>query len=198
MPLSVVLLGPPGSGKGTQAELLCQQFGFAHVNSGALLRAQAAADTALGRRAVTYMRRGDPVPDTLVTDLVLVAAAQQAHNGLVIDGFPKTIGQAETLNTALVAANCPVKLAISLRVDLVTLGRRLLDRGRQQHRDDDRPKIIERRLDSFGRTAPDLHGYYRRLGILAIVDADRPPPTVASDIAGQVIALIAGKDGCCS
>ncbi len=152
MTLSVIFLGAPGAGKGTQAAILARRFGFVPVNSGGLLRDEAANGTAAGRTVAGYMRRGELVPDAIVTDVVARRIRQRAGQRLVIEGYPKTAAQAEVVTRILAAVGSPARLAVNFVVDRDTLRRRLFARSEQGGRDDDLPDTIARRLDALGST----------------------------------------------
>jgi adenylate kinase len=190
MTLSVVFLGPPGAGKGTQAAALADRFGFIPVNSGALLREEVETGTRMGQVAAAYMERGDLVPDEIVTAVVLRRVAGHSGHRMVLDGFPKTTAQAVAMRDALTAARSPARLAVEFAIDRDVLRQRLLRRARQQHRTDDRPATIGRRLAAFATTPAPLLDFYRDEGILATVDASPTPVEVASALTALVAAAI--------
>jgi adenylate kinase len=171
--MRVVLLGPPAAGKGTQAGRITGRFGGVHIDTGDMLRANADRDTELGRRARDYMERGELVPDEVVIDTVLdrVGAADCA-DGFTLDGFPRTVTQAEALDRHLDELDRPLDATVSLEVGEDELRRRLAERARDQDRaDDEDEQAIRQRLELFASESGPLVDYYRRRGLLVPVDA---------------------------
>jgi adenylate kinase len=180
--MRLVLLGPPGSGKGTQGKALAEHFGITHVSSGDLLRENIENKTELGRRAATYMERGELVPDDLVVDIITEAVlAAAAAGGYVLDGFPRTLKQAlrayEIAKPAGVTADAVLYFDVSDEVVRERLKGRAVE-GRPDDADDD---VIQRRLDVFHRDVEPLLDYYRDRGILITIDAMKPPDEVTAD-----------------
>jgi adenylate kinase len=184
----LVLLGPPGAGKGTQAELLGRHLGVPIVVSGDLLRAAVAAGTELGRAAQTAMEAGELVPDELVARLVLDRLDEpDARDGFILDGFPRTLAQAERLDADLAIGARPLHRVLLLAVPDADLIARLLERGRQQQRADDRLEVIENRLQVYHAETEPLAAYYRRRGLLRAIDGTGPVEAVAA----RVLAALA-------
>jgi len=216
----VVLLGPPGAGKGTQAEGLAERLGLVHVASGDLFREAVAAATPLGRQVQAYMERGELVPDGLTVRMVLERMAQpDCRAGVILDGFPRTVAQAEALDQALAAQGQQVDAVLLLTVpDEVVLerltGRRICrncqapyhvsfnppavegrcDRcgGPLYQRDDDREETVRRRLQVYHEQTAPLVSYYRERGLLREVDGRGDVEAVAERL---VQALEAGARG---
>lgn len=162
----LVLFGPPGSGKGTQAELLTSALGVSHVSTGDLLRAEAEAGTSLGAEVAPLLAAGELVPDDL-TERVLERRLERpdAARGAILDGYPRTVAQARSLDRRLAGAGDRVQAGVVLDVDEPTLLQRLLHRAGEQHRsDDNRDSIAERMAEYHQRTEPVL-AYYRDLGV---------------------------------
>lgn len=161
----VVILGPPGSGKGTQAEPLCADFGLVHVSTGDLLRAEVRQGTPLGRLVEPIIRSGALVPDDLVVRVIEQRLRRpDARRGALLDGFPRTLPQAEALDAMLARDGRSVDLVIWLDVPLELVRERILRRAREENRPDDTPEAVERRLQVYlDETAPLLE-YYRRPG----------------------------------
>ncbi len=178
--MRLLLIGAPGAGKGTQAELLAERFGIAHISSGDLLRQHVRDQTALGRTAKAYLDRGDLVPDALVMDMMrkpVVAAAQAG--GYVLDGFPRTVEQAKTAFATAQVLGVEVQAAVHIDVPRAELVRRLLARRRGS---DDTEVIIERRLQVYlDKTVPLLEYYADREWMFAVNGA-QPPAAVHEDI----------------
>jgi adenylate kinase len=179
----LLLLAPPGAGKGTQGERLADWYGVRHIAAGDLLRAEARAGGVLGREIAAYQARGDLVPDQVVLDVLTPAVVEAAtRGGYILDGFPRTLPQA--LAAADIAARLGVTLdaAVYLHAPEEVLTRRLLDRASQGGRTDDRADVIRHRLEVFTETTGPLVPYYSQRGILVAVDADQPPDAVTADI----------------
>lgn len=182
--VQVVMLSPPGAGKGTHGRWLTQQTGAAHISSGDLLRAEVARGSSLGRQVAEYTARGDLVPDELIFSILIPAVVAAARNtgGYVLDGFPRTMRQ------ALRAAEYGVEL--DLRADAVIyltapeeeLVMRLLDRAQRDGRVDDTLSVIRHRLAVFTRETAPLVDYYRGRGILLELSTDRPEADVRVDL----------------
>jgi adenylate kinase len=192
MPMRLTLLGPPGSGKGTLSTRIARRLRLPAVHVGALLRRQAAEATPLGRAAGAFLRRGDLVPDRLVTGLVLERLDQpDCARGFVLDGFPRTIGQAEALDEYLAARGAALDAACCLEVPDDELWRRLRGRGRS----DDEELVIRHRLAVWARQTRPVLAYYRDRGRLAVVDAVGPPEVIAERLLSRVAALADGPTG---
>ena len=193
--MRVVLLGPPASGKGTQARRITGRFGGVHIDTGDILRANAERDTELGRSAKAYMERGELVPDEVVIDTVLerVGAADCAR-GFALDGFPRTVTQAEALDGRLDELARPLDATVSLEVGEAELRRRLAERAREQDRpDDEDEQAIRQRLELFASESGPLIDYYRRQGLLVQVDAACSVDEVTERIAAALAAHDRGR-----
>ena len=187
-----MLLGPPGSGKGTQATLLSEKYGIPAISTGDVLRAQVEAGTPLGRRVKAYLDRGELVPDSLVVDLIQHRLLDpDTQQGFILDGFPRTLPQAQALDTMLAALDRPLDAVLYLQVDPQAVRERL----GQRHRGDDRQGIIDHRLDVFlDQTAP-LISYYQAHGKLKLIDGAQPPEVVAASIEDAIRSLAASGNG---
>jgi adenylate kinase len=178
----LLLVGAPGSGKGTQGKALAAAYGVEHISSGEVLRVEVRAGTPLGREVAAYQRRGDLVPDETVFDLLIPAIADAtARGGYILDGFPRTVSQA--VQAADVARRLDLSLdaAIYLNVPDPVLLRRL------RARPDDSPEVIEHRLEVFAETTRPLVAYYRqRRGILIEVDGDQPAEAITAEIQARL------------
>jgi adenylate kinase len=180
----VVMLSPPGAGKGTHGRWLTRQTGAAHISSGDLLRAEVARGSDLGRQVAGYTARGDLVPDELIFDVLIpvVVAAARETGGYVLDGFPRTMPQ------ALRAAQFGVELGLTsdgviyLTAPKDELVARLLDRSQRDGRPDDTISVIRHRLAVYTRETAPLVDYYRRRGILLELSTDRPEEDVRADL----------------
>ncbi|HUK71074.1 MAG TPA: adenylate kinase [Streptosporangiaceae bacterium] len=185
--MRLLLIGAPGSGKGTQAERLAGRYGIAHISSGDLLRRHVRDQTSLGRRVKSYVANGDLVPDSLVMDILrkpVVAAAA----GYVLDGFPRTVEQAEAAYAVVQPLGAEVQAAIHLEVPREELVRRLLARGRGS---DDTRAVIEHRLQVYMEKTVPLLGYYAGREWMFTVDGTQSIDAVHQDIVGRIQRLAA-------
>ena len=170
--MRVVVLGPPGAGKGTQAGKLSEHFSCGNVATGDIFRANVAEGTELGRAAQEYMDRGDLVPDDVVIAMVTERlAGDDCASGFVLDGFPRTVTQAEALDRRLAESGTPLEAALSFDVTEEELLRRLAGRAAAQHRADDAEATIRHRLEVFAIKTRPLIDYYTHRGLLVTVDA---------------------------
>ena len=185
--MRMLLIGAPGAGKGTQAELIAERFDITHISSGDLLRKHVDEGTAIGRAAKEYLSRGDLVPDAIVMDMLrkpVVAASESG--GYVLDGFPRTVDQAKAAYETAASLGVAVEVAIFLEVQASELTRRLLARGRGQ---DDRPEVIEHRLQVFEAKTRPMLDYYAQREELITVNGARPVAEVAWSITVQLQQL---------
>ena len=180
--MRVVFLGPPGSGKGTQAKLASQRFGVPSFSTGDMLRAAVQAGTPLGRQTRDVMARGDLVPDETVLALIREAAASaEARSGFLLDGFPRTIPQAESLEKMLSERGQAVDVVVNLAVPDEKLVARLVSRG--EGRADDKPETVRERLRVYREKTEPLIGFYQKRGLLVSVDGVGEIPEVSERIA---------------
>lgn len=165
--LNLVLFGPPGSGKGTQAARLVQKYNLEHVSTGNLLRAEKSAGTPLGLEAKKFMDAGELVPDSVVIGMINNKLAEKASsvNGFIFDGFPRTIPQAEALDALLAERDMSITQMLALEVSEEELIRRLLDRGKTSGRaDDTNKKTICNRISVYTRETAVVASYYKEQG----------------------------------
>ncbi len=180
----VVMLSPPGAGKGTHGRWLAQQTGAAHISSGDLLRAEVAGGSGLGRQIAAYTARGDLVPDDLIFSILIpaVVAAARHTGGYVLDGFPRTMPQALRAAQFGVELDLTADAVIYLTAPEEELVTRLLDRAQRDGRVDDTLGVIRHRLAVFTRETAPLVDYYRGRGILLELSTDRPEGDVRADL----------------
>ena len=164
----LLFLGPPGAGKGTQAARLCNANGMSHLSTGDLLRSEVAAGTALGQEAEAVMNRGELVSDALVLAIVESQLKGLSSEGWLLDGFPRTVPQADALEPLLDELKQPIEAVVLLELDDAVLIERLLARGR----DDDNEAVIRNRLEVYREKTSPLISFYRDKGLLVSVEAN--------------------------
>ncbi|HEY1294070.1 MAG TPA: adenylate kinase [Chloroflexota bacterium] len=217
-PLDLVLLGPVGAGKGTQARRIADKYHVPHVASGDLLRAHRAQKTELGLAAVSYMDRGALVPDDLVISMIVDRMRQtDANHGVLLDGFPRTLAQARALDDELAAEGRTLKLALYLEVPFEVLVERAanrwtcrtcqttydyrvnpprqagicdIDGGELYQREDDRSDVVSERIKVYLKDTVPVVEYYRERGILRTIDGTRDIEGVGAEIERQLEAAV--------
>ncbi len=165
--LNIVIFGAPGSGKGTQSEMIAERYGLKHLSTGEILREEIASSTELGKLADSYMSKGELLPDCVVIEMLEeLLAKQRDRNGFIFDGFPRTVPQGEALNQLLQRHGKRVNAVVSLEVEDEELIERLLRRGVISGRADDNRQTIESRLKVYYRQTAPLKEFYREQGLL--------------------------------
>jgi adenylate kinase len=214
--LKIILLGPPGAGKGTQCKRISERYGATHLSSGDILRAERKAGTALGKEAQRYMDSGALVPDQLIIDM-MIGAIKKCPKGYLLDGFPRTTVQGQALDKALAAAGEKVDAILNLQIDDSVIVARMSGRrscpkcGTVYHltnqppkaagvcdndgeklvqRPDDKPDVVENRLKTYHEQTAAVVGYYQKAGQKVIdIDADKPVDTVSQAAFAKLDAL---------
>ena len=213
--LNLILLGPPGAGKGTQAERLKDDFGLPYIGTGDLLRKHKDERTPLGVEAASYMDSGDLVPDELVIRMILAEIEEKGDDGFLLDGYPRSVGQADALDDALSENGRVLTAALLIEAeDEVVIerlsGRRQCRQGHLYHvnfnppkneghcdldgtklaqRDDDRPETIKKRLVTYHSKTEQLIDYYEQRGILRRFDGSREPSEVHQHVRATLAML---------
>ncbi len=215
--LNLILIGPPGAGKGTQADRLRGDFDLPYYSTGDILRAAVKDETELGKEARTYMDKGDLVPDDLICNVIMERVdSPEAADGFLLDGFPRTQGQADVLNDALDRRGRKLTAALSIDVPDEEVIRRLSGRrtcvknGHNYHlefdppknegvcdqdgsrlvqRDDDKPETVQHRLEVFHEQTAPVVAYYEKKGLLRLFDGQRSPGEVHAHIRATLATL---------
>ena len=215
-PIIVIFLGAPGAGKGTQAAGVAREMDMAHISSGDLFRQAVERGDELGRKVKTYMEKGALVPDEITTRIVLDRLAQPSRQkGIILDGFPRNLAQAESLDGALKERDKAVNSAVYIRVAQPELVRRLSNRwlcrrcqtpytrdgagndasacqkcgGKLYQRTDDLPETVTKRLEVYFQDTAPLIDYYRRQGKLAEIDGEGD----VKKVAGRIVSAVGGR-----
>jgi adenylate kinase len=213
--LNLIMLGPPGAGKGTQAERLKDDFGLPYIGTGELLRKHKDEGTELGTEAAEYMDNGDLVPDELVIRMILGEIEEKGADGFLLDGYPRSVGQADALDEALEENGRTLTAALLIDVDDETViqrlsGRRQCRNGHLYHvlfnppkneghcdldgtklvqRDDDKPETVKKRLATYHAKTEPLIDYYEQRGILRRFDGSREPSEVHQHVRATLAML---------
>jgi adenylate kinase len=195
--MRLILLGPPGAGKGTQASNLVEKFGIVQLSTGDMLRAATAAGTPVGLHAKEIMARGELVPDDIVVEIVADRISQpDAHNGFILDGFPRTVPQSEALDRMLHQKKLDLDAVIELKVDEGILLKRIQKRAAEMAargealRADDNAEALHKRLEAYRRQTAPLIAFYADKGILRTVDG----MAGIEDVAKAVEQVLAGRE----
>ncbi len=181
--MNVLLLGPQGSGKGTQAQRIAEEYGLVHIATGEMFRAAIAAGSPLGRRVAPILATGELVPDDVTIALIRERLAQEdAGAGFILDGFPRTLTQAEALDAMLREDGRELDVIFELQLDDEICVQRLLRRAAVEGRVDDTPTVIRNRLETYHQDTEPLVEHYRATGKLVGLHADRTISEVFAEI----------------
>lgn len=185
--MRLVLVGPPGAGKGTQAEFLCAHYGIPHISTGDIFRANLSAGTALGVEAKGYMDRGDLVPDSVTNSMVESRLNESdLDHGFLLDGFPRNAAQAAVLKEILKRINAPLDSVLELQIDEEEIVTRLASRNR----DDDNADVVRHRLKVYRDQTAPIIDFYRNENLLIAINASGS----IADITERAIAALSPKN----
>jgi adenylate kinase len=169
--MRIVLMGPPGAGKGTQAVKVAERLQVPHISTGEIFRANLAAGTPLGLQAKRYMEAGEYVPDEVTNSMVAARLAESdAAAGFILDGYPRTLAQVGELDTILAGLGAVLDRVVEITADTDEVVARLLNRAQEQGRADDTEEVIRRRMDVYAQQTAPLVAVYSERGLLVQVD----------------------------
>ena len=179
----LLIVGPPGAGKGTQAERIVEKLGVPAISTGDIFRANVSNETELGVLAKSYMDKGEYVPDSVTNEMVESRLGEDdATNGFLLDGYPRTVAQVEALDGMLDKLGVALDAVILLDVESEAIVQRLLQRGKEQGRSDDNEETIRRRIDVYGEQTTPLIDIYDKRGLVKRVDGMKDIDAVTADI----------------
>lgn len=181
--MNLIFLGPPGSGKGTQAVRLAEEKGWVHLSTGDVLRASVKAGTELGKQAKGFMDAGELVPDELIIGLIeeKVAAGELA-NGFILDGFPRTVPQAKSLDEMFAKNQIKLDKAILLDVGDEEILKRIMGRAEKEGRADDSPEVVKNRLEVYREQTQPIENLYREQSVLTPIPGEGTPDNIYAAI----------------
>jgi adenylate kinase len=192
---NIVIFGAPGSGKGTQSDLLIEKYGLGHISTGDVLRKEIKEGTELGKTAQGFINNGQLIPDALMIDILasVYDSFGEGHNGVIFDGFPRTVPQAEALKKMLDERGHKIAAMIELDVPEEELMTRLIKRGQESGRSDDNAETIQKRLDVYRNQTAPLIEWYEKEGIRNHINGFGQLDRIFGDIAAVVDGLEAGN-----
>jgi adenylate kinase len=190
--LNIVIFGAPGSGKGTQSDLLIEKYGLHHISTGDVLREQIANGTELGKTAESYISKGQLIPDELMIKVlksVLENNTEKTSKGVIFDGFPRTIPQAQALNELLKEYNTEIHAVVGLEVADNELVTRLINRGKQSGRSDDNLETITKRLEVYHNQTSPLRDFYVNEGKYRAIKGEGKVEEIFNTISNAIDAI---------
>ena len=183
----VILLGPPGAGKGTQASRIAERLGIPAISTGDIFRANMAEGTEIGKQAQAYMDRGEFVPDSVTNTMVKARlAAPDAANGFLLDGYPRSLEQAHVLRDILLDLGKAIDVVLEIQVDEDEVVERMLKRAQEQHRTDDTEPVMRHRLEVYHQQTLPVATYYVDQDLLEVVDGSGS----IDDVTARIFAIL--------
>ena len=187
---TIILLGPPGAGKGTQAKRIAERLGIPAISTGAIFRTNMSEGTALGKQAALYIDRGEFVPDSVTNPMVRARlAAPDAKNGFLLDGYPRTLDQAHVLRDMLADLGITLNLVLEIEVNEDEVVARMLKRAAEEHRTDDSEPVMRHRLEVYREQTMPMATYYADQDLLEVVDGSGTIDEVTERIFAVLDAL---------
>ena len=185
--LNIVIFGPPGSGKGTQSENLIKEYNLAHISTGDLLRKEISTNTQLGALAKSHMDKGELVPDDVIIGMIDSYLDRMGNvNGVIFDGFPRTVAQAQALKELLASYKTSVAVCLNLEVPNDELMTRLIERGKTSGRSDDNEETIKARLAVYDKQTKPVLDFYKKEGVAVNIKGVGSIDAIFADIADAV------------
>jgi len=189
--LNIIICGAPGCGKGTQSDLIVEKYGLKHLSTGDLLRSEIAEKSELGKEAESYISKGNLVPDKMIFDILSKAIAEQTKNsnGIILDGFPRNVAQAEALEELMASLKKETTVLLDMHVDNQELITRLLKRGETSGRSDDNMDTIKKRLEIYHTKTAPVSDFYKNKNKYAAIDG----MGTIDEIFGRISGVIDSK-----
>jgi len=189
--LNIIICGAPGCGKGTQSDLIVEKYGLKHLSTGDLLRSEIAEKSELGKEAESYISKGNLVPDKMIFDILSKAIAEQTKNsnGIILDGFPRNVAQAEALEKLMATLKKETTVLLDMNVDTQELITRLLKRGETSGRSDDNMDTIKKRLEIYHTKTAPVSDFYKNKNKYAAIDG----MGTIDEIFGRISSVIDSK-----
>ena len=189
--LNIIICGAPGCGKGTQSDLIVEKYGLKHLSTGDLLRSEIAEKSELGKEAESYISKGNLVPDQMIFDILSKAIAEQTKNsnGIILDGFPRNVAQAEALEELMATLKKETTVLLDMNVDTQELITRLLKRGETSGRSDDNMDTIKKRLEIYHTKTAPVSDFYKNKNKYAAIDG----MGTIDEIFGRISGVIDSK-----
>ena len=193
--MNLIIFGPPGAGKGTQAEFICASFGVTHLSTGDMLREAVRNETETGILAKSYMDAGKLVPDEVVIEIIRNKLEALGGGGFLLDGFPRTAAQASALDRMLRDGKRSIDAVVSLEVDGEEIVKRLLSRAEAEGRTDDNETVIRERMEVYRRQTLPLAEYYGGMGVLRSIDGTGTIDEVRARIHSEISSTVGPTAG---
>lgn len=192
--LNIVIFGPPGSGKGTQSQKIAEKYQMVHLSTGDLLREEIKNETELGKQVKSYIDKGMLVPDEIIMKELQSKASEHIDApGLLFDGFPRTIAQADMLDKMLENENISIDLVLNIEVDDEEITKRMIGRASESNRSDDTEDVIKSRIETYKQQSYPVINYYKKQGKIVNINGQASVDKVFEDICNGVDAYKSGN-----